>query len=132
MEDKLEGNGKASFDCGSGVGWLDPMSLVSGMASASKNVSFGITGSTSYINPFIMARTASTLDHVTNGRFAWNVVTSYSTSAAKAMGLKKVTDHDKRYAEAHEYMEMVYSLWQGSWEDGAKVCYTHAFIRTTC
>jgi alkanesulfonate monooxygenase SsuD/methylene tetrahydromethanopterin reductase-like flavin-dependent oxidoreductase (luciferase family) len=108
VEDKFEGNGQASFDSGSGVGWLDPMSLVSGMASASENVSFGITGSTSYINPFVMARTASTLDHVTKGRFAWNVVTSYSNSAAKAMG-KTVTAHDKRYDEAGEYMELVYS-----------------------
>lgn len=50
-------------------------------------------------------------------------MTSYSSSAAKAMGKKEATAHDKRYDEAHEYMELVYSLWQGSWEDGAKVIY---------
>jgi alkanesulfonate monooxygenase SsuD/methylene tetrahydromethanopterin reductase-like flavin-dependent oxidoreductase (luciferase family) len=46
---------------------------------------------------------------MTNGRVAWNVVTSYNNTAAKAMGREKVTAHDKRYTEAHEYMEVMYS-----------------------
>ncbi|KAH8880226.1 putative monooxygenase moxC [Thozetella sp. PMI_491] len=107
-EDTFEGSAKACFTSGSGVGWLDPMSLVSGMAAVSKN-------------PFVMARTVATLDHVTKGRFAWNVVTSYSKTAARAMGKPDATEHDQRYEEAHEYMDLIYSLWEGSWEDGAKL-----------
>jgi alkanesulfonate monooxygenase SsuD/methylene tetrahydromethanopterin reductase-like flavin-dependent oxidoreductase (luciferase family) len=61
------------------------------------------------LQPFVLARTYSTLDHATKGRVAWNVVTSYSTSAAQANGLEKVTAHDKRYEKAHEYMELCYS-----------------------
>ncbi|KAH8678281.1 luciferase-like domain-containing protein [Xylariales sp. PMI_506] len=120
-EDTYEGSAKACFETGSGVGWLDPMTIVSGMASVSKNVSFGITGSTSYINPFMLTRTVAGLDHLTKGRFAWNIVTSYSKTAAKAMGKTAATEHDRRYDEAHEYMDLVYSMLEGSHEDGAKV-----------
>jgi alkanesulfonate monooxygenase SsuD/methylene tetrahydromethanopterin reductase-like flavin-dependent oxidoreductase (luciferase family) len=49
------------------------------------------------------------MDHITGGRVAWNVVTSYNNTAAKAMGGDKVTPHDKRYTEAEEYMEMMYA-----------------------
>ena len=49
------------------------------------------------------------MDHMTKGRVAWNIVTSYSNNAAKAMGQDKVTAHDKRYDEAHEYMDIMYS-----------------------
>lgn len=56
-----------------------------------------------------MARTVATLDHITNGRFAWNVVTSYSKTAAKAMGKSEAVEHDKRYAMAHEYMDLCYA-----------------------
>jgi len=120
-----ENDARAAFETAAGAGSMDPMVLVSGMASVSKNVSFGITGSTTYLNvwstecgrtcvadtqqPYILARTVSTLDHITKGRFAWNVVTSYSDSAAKAMGKTKATSHDRRYEEAHEYMDLVYS-----------------------
>ena len=71
------------------------------------------------IAPFILARTWSTLDHVTRGRIAWNVVTSYSNSAAQAMGHDKVSPSEERYRAAHEYMDLVYQLWEKSWEDGA-------------
>jgi alkanesulfonate monooxygenase SsuD/methylene tetrahydromethanopterin reductase-like flavin-dependent oxidoreductase (luciferase family) len=50
-----------------------------------------------------------TLDHISNGRFAWNIVTSYSGTAAAAMGKTEITPHDKRYEEADEYMDLVYS-----------------------
>ncbi|KAH8781852.1 monooxygenase [Hyaloscypha finlandica] len=110
----------AAYRSGGSVGQTDPTVWVSAMAAVSKNVSFGITGSTSYINPFILARTWSTLDHATQGRVAWNVVTSYSNASAKAMGKDSITPKHLRYEEAHEYMELCYSLWEGSWEDGAQ------------
>ncbi|RDW63904.1 dimethyl-sulfide monooxygenase-3 [Coleophoma crateriformis] len=121
VDDKFNDSAEATFHGGSGVGTLDPLVLVPAMASVTKNVSFGVTGSTSYINPYILARTISTLDHVSNGRFAWNVVTSYSDTAAKAMGKLQVTGHDRRYEEAHEFMDLVYTLLEGSWEDGASI-----------
>jgi FMN-dependent oxidoreductase (nitrilotriacetate monooxygenase family) len=61
------------------------------------------------------------MDHVTNGRIGWNIVTSYSTPAAKAFGHDDVVPHDERYAAAEEYMELCYQLWEKSWEDGAQV-----------
>ncbi|KAH8678282.1 putative xenobiotic compound monooxygenase, DszA family [Xylariales sp. PMI_506] len=113
------GNADALFKGGSMVGYLDPIVLVSAMAAVTKSVSFGITGSTSYITPFILARTWASLDHITRGRVAWNVVTSYSNTAAQAMGLDKVKPSEERYKAAQEYMDLVYQLWESSWEDGA-------------
>jgi len=61
----------------------------------------------------------STLDHLTEGRIGWNVVTGYLDSAARGAGKDKQTAHDDRYDVADEYMEVVYKLWEGSWEDDA-------------
>lgn len=109
VDDTFPGQFEAQFKSGSNCAQLDPLVIVPAMASVTKSVCFGITGSTSYINPFIMARTFSSLDHLSRGRVAWNVVTSYSTSGAQANGLEKITAHDKRYDKAHEFMELCYS-----------------------
>jgi FMN-dependent oxidoreductase (nitrilotriacetate monooxygenase family) len=61
----------------------------------------------------------STLDHLTKGRIGWNVVTGYLDSAARGMGLAQQPEHDSRYDVAEEYMQVVYQLWEGSWEDAA-------------
>jgi len=61
----------------------------------------------------------STLDHLTEGRIGWNVVTGYLDSAARGAGKDRQTAHDDRYDIADEYMEVVYRLWEGSWEDDA-------------
>ncbi len=63
----------------------------------------------------------STLDHLTDGRAGWNIVTGYLNSAAKGIGLDNQTAHDTRYEVANEYMEVMYKLWEGSWEDDAVV-----------
>jgi len=97
----------------------DPWLLVPAMAAATKNLSFGITGSATYEPPYSFARRVSTLDHLTNGRLAWNIVTGYLDSAAKAFGLDRQLPHDERYVKASEFMDVVYKLWEGSWEDGA-------------
>ena len=97
----------------------DPMMLVSALATVTKDLSFGITGTLSYEPPFSFARRVSTLDHLTGGRFAWNIVTGYLNSAAKAFGKPAQMSHDDRYAMAEEYMEVVYKLWESSWEDDA-------------
>lgn len=100
---------------------LDPVTLIGAMAYATKSVSFAVTGSTIYLSPYTVARTWSSLDHITNGRCGWNVVTSFGASPAKCFGIEEAIPHDERYAAAEEYMELVYRLWEESWEDGAQV-----------
>jgi alkanesulfonate monooxygenase SsuD/methylene tetrahydromethanopterin reductase-like flavin-dependent oxidoreductase (luciferase family) len=90
--------------------------LISAMAAAIKSLSSAVTASTAYENPYATAR-FSTLDHLTQGRVKWNIVTSYLDSAAKAFGLDKQIPHDQRYERREEYLEVVYKLLEGSWED---------------
>src|ERR1700690_1522567 len=97
----------------------DPLLLVPAMAAATKHLGFGVTVTLSYEPPFHFARRMSTLDHLTEGRIGWNVVTGYLDSAARGAGKDKQTAHDDRYDVADEYMEVVYRLWEGSWEDDA-------------
>lgn len=70
-------------------------------------------------SPYSMARKFSTVDHLSNGRVGWNIVTSYLDSAARNFGLDTQIPHDERYAIAHEYMDVCYKLWEGSWRDDA-------------
>ena len=63
----------------------------------------------------------STLDHLTKGRVGWNIVTGYLDSAARGMGLAQQIGHDDRYDRADDYMDVVYKLWEQSWEDDAVV-----------
>jgi FMN-dependent oxidoreductase (nitrilotriacetate monooxygenase family) len=72
-------------------------------------------------HPFNFARKLSTLDHLSRGRVGWNIVTGYAASAARNFGLDGLPDHDERYRQADEYMDVVYKLWEGSWEDGALI-----------
>ncbi|HEY9024067.1 MAG TPA: NtaA/DmoA family FMN-dependent monooxygenase, partial [Burkholderiaceae bacterium] len=97
----------------------DPMLLVSAMAAATQHLGFGVTVNLTYEAPYLLARRFSTLDHLTGGRIGWNVVTGYLDSAARAMGLSGQLPHDERYDRADEYLEVLYKLWEGSWEDGA-------------
>jgi alkanesulfonate monooxygenase SsuD/methylene tetrahydromethanopterin reductase-like flavin-dependent oxidoreductase (luciferase family) len=103
------------------VAHLDPVPIISAMAAVTDTVSFAATVSTSYVNPYILARQFSTLDHLTDGRVGWNIVTSYTNGAAKAMGQEKPVEHDERYLVADEYMEVVYKLWESSWADDSVV-----------
>jgi FMN-dependent oxidoreductase (nitrilotriacetate monooxygenase family) len=97
----------------------DPLLLIPAMAYVTRNLGFGVTCSVSYEHPFMLARRFSTLDHLTGGRIGWNIVTGYLDSAAKGIGLPRQAEHDTRYDIAEEYMQIVYKLWEGSWEDGA-------------
>ena len=97
----------------------DPLLLISAMAAVTENLGFGVTCTLSYEPPYPFARRMSTLDHLTEGRIGWNVVTGYLDSAARGAGKDKQTAHDDRYDVADEYMEVVYKLWEGSWEDDA-------------
>ena len=97
----------------------DPLLLIPAMAAATEHLGFGVTCTLSYEPPYTLARRMSTLDHLTRGRAGWNIVTGYLDSAAAGMGLGVQPRHDQRYDIAEEYMEVVYKLWEGSWEEGA-------------
>lgn len=99
----------------------DPILLVSAMAHATKHIGFGITASTTFEHPYTFARRMSTADHLSNGRVAWNIVTSYLESGTKNIEIGDKFVHDERYNIAEEYMEVVYKLWEGSWEEGSVV-----------
>ncbi|GIZ11984.1 LLM class flavin-dependent oxidoreductase [Pseudomonas sp. NCCP-436] len=97
----------------------DPLLLVPAMAGVTSHLGFGVTANLSYEAPYTFARRMSTLDHLTNGRVGWNIVTGYLDSAARAMGRPQQVEHDRRYDQADEYLEVLYKLWEGSWEDDA-------------
>ena len=95
----------------------DPLYAVPAMAAATQNIGFGVTASTTYENPYALARRFSTVDHLSGGRVGWNIVTSYLDSAARNFGLDTQIEHDERYRIADEYLAVVYKLWEGSWRD---------------
>jgi FMN-dependent oxidoreductase (nitrilotriacetate monooxygenase family) len=97
----------------------DPLLLISGMAAVTENLGFGITVNLNSEAPYIFARRMSTLDHLTGGRVGWNIVTGYLDSASRALGLSGQDEHDHRYDRADDYLEVLYKLWEGSWDDDA-------------
>ena len=99
---------------------LDLVPILTAMGLATKNLGLGGTYSTTYFSPFHVARLFSSLDHFTNGRAAWNVVTSLNDSEAQNFGVEELLDHDDRYDVADEFMRAATELWN-SWEDGAMV-----------
>lgn len=92
----------------------DPMMLIPALVAQTERLAFGVTASTTYEHPFALARRFSTLDHLSNGRIGWNIVTSYLTSAARNFGLDRMIGHDARYARAEEFLDVVYKLWEGA------------------
>lgn len=119
--DVYGGSSDAALQTAAKIPMNDPMMLVSAMAAVTENLGFGITASTSAEHPYTFARRMSTLDHLTRGRVGWNVVTGYLKSAAQNLGESDQLSHDERYDRADEYLEVLYKLWEGSWEDDAVV-----------
>lgn len=117
--DVYGGSNEAAIRHGAQVPVSDPLLLVSAMALVTEHLGFGVTAGTAYEHPYPFARRMSTLDHLTNGRVGWNVVTGYLPSAARNMGNADQLEHDDRYDHADEYLEVLYKLWEGSWEDDA-------------
>ncbi|MGA7761182.1 MAG: LLM class flavin-dependent oxidoreductase [Candidatus Binataceae bacterium] len=97
----------------------DPSLLIPAMAHATEHLGFAYTSSVLQSHPFTFARQISTLDHLTKGRVAWNVVASYLESSGRNFGRTGLLDHDERYNFADEYLEVCYKLWESSWEDDA-------------
>ena len=99
----------------------DPFMQISAMAAVTEHLGFGVTSAVTYEQPYTLARKYASLDHLTNGRVGFNVVTSYLPSAAECQGLETQIEHDTRYELAEEFLDVCYKLWEGSWEDGAVV-----------
>jgi FMN-dependent oxidoreductase (nitrilotriacetate monooxygenase family) len=97
----------------------DPLLLVSALAAATRHLGFAVTVSSTYEQPYSFARKMTTLDHLSEGRIGWNIVTSALDSAARNLGLDQQIPHDERYAIAEEFMQVVYALWEASWADDA-------------
>ncbi|WP_431277920.1 LLM class flavin-dependent oxidoreductase [Leifsonia poae] len=119
--DVYGGSNEAAIRHGAQVPVNDPVLLISAMALVTEHLGFGVTAGTAYEHPYPFARRMSTLDHLTNGRVGWNVVTGYLPSAARNMGHEDQLEHDDRYDHADEYLEVLYKLWEGSWEDDAVI-----------
>ncbi|MFF0818194.1 LLM class flavin-dependent oxidoreductase [Rhodococcus sp. NPDC003318] len=119
--DVYGGTDEAALRQGAQIPVADPLLLVSAMAAATEHLGFGITTGTGFEHPYPFARRLSTLDHLTRGRIGWNVVTGYLPSAARNFGADDQLGHDDRYDHADEYLEVLYKLWEGSWEEDAVV-----------
>ncbi len=97
----------------------EPTVLVSAMAAVTEHLGFGVTVNVHNEAPYTFARRLSTLDHLTGGRIGWNIVTGYLESAHRGQGSGALPAHDRRYDYAEEYLEVLYKLWEGSWDDAA-------------
>lgn len=99
---------------------FEPITILSALAAVSQNIGLVGTLSTSYSEPFTVARQFASLDKISNGRAGWNIVTSPLEGSALNYGKKEHPEHDKRYRIATEYLEVARGLWD-SWEDDAFV-----------
>ncbi len=97
---------------------LDVSLTLTMIAAATSRIGLGATYSTTYYAPFHVARLFGTLDHLSAGRAAWNIVTSVNDAEAQNFGVQQHMDHDERYAQAHEFLEVVTGLWD-TWQDDA-------------
>ena len=118
--DVYGGNMDAGIRHGVQVPGNDPTVLIPLLARETQQLGFISTYSTTYFEPYLTAKLFSSLDHFTNGRVGWNIVTSYLSSAQRN-GLGELLEHDARYDKADEYMEVCYKLWESSWDEDALV-----------
>ena len=119
--DVYRGSRHAAVKHGAQVPVNEPTLAIPAMAAVTSRLGFAATVSLTYEQPYSFARRMSTLDHLTEGRVAWNIVTSYLQSAAVNLGLSTQIAHDERYSLAEEYMQVCYKLWEQSWEDDAVI-----------
>ncbi len=97
---------------------LEPTMLLPALAMVTRHVGLVATASTTYNEPYNLARRFATLDLISNGRAGWNVVASWSEHEARNFGLETTLDYDTRYARSAEFVDVVKGLWDG-WENGA-------------
>lgn len=118
LYDTYRGSAATAIEWGVELPAHDPLLHIPALAAVTERIAFGATVSTTYEHPFAHARRFSTLDHLTAGRIAWNIVTSYLPGAAANFGLDVIA-HDRRYDRADEFLDVVYALWERSWDDDA-------------
>ncbi|MDX2158569.1 MAG: LLM class flavin-dependent oxidoreductase [Hyphomicrobiaceae bacterium] len=108
-------------DVGSaGRTWLEPITVLGALAATTRRIGLIATASTTYTEPFNLARQYASLDHMSGGRVAWNIVTSWAVAAARNYGDERQLTHAGRYERAEEFMTVVKALWD-SWADDAIV-----------
>src|SRR3954454_4321468 len=98
--------------------WLEPMTTLAEVGVATTRGGMIATRSTTYTEPFNLARQFASLDHISNGRVGWNIVTSWLATAANNFGGSTQVTHADRYARGEEFMTVVRALWD-SWADDA-------------
>jgi FMN-dependent oxidoreductase (nitrilotriacetate monooxygenase family) len=117
------GDADASYDVyvreGLQIPSNDPIVLLGALATHTEHIGLALTSNVLQSHPYQFARQVSTLDHISNGRAAWNIVTGTQDNGARNFGLEQLVEHDERYAWAEEYVDVTYKLWEGSWDDGA-------------
>ncbi|MGE3158570.1 MAG: LLM class flavin-dependent oxidoreductase, partial [Xanthobacteraceae bacterium] len=99
---------------------FEPLTLLSALSMVTKHIGLGATVSTSFTEPYNVARSFASLDHISGGRAGWNVVTSTNAAAAFNFGRDRLNEHDLRYEIAGEFVDVVRGLWD-CWDDGAIV-----------
>lgn len=99
---------------------MDPVPILGALAMATDKIGLGATRSTTYDQPYHLAREFQTLDHLSSGRAAWNVVTSMNDGEALNFGIDSHLNHDQRYDRADEFMQLIFKLW-GSWDPDALI-----------
>ena len=97
---------------------FEPFTLLSALASVTKNIGLVATGSTTYDEPYHVARRFASLDHISGGRAGWNIVTTSNPNASLNFGLEEALEHGDRYARAREFYDVVTGLWD-SWDEEA-------------
>jgi FMN-dependent oxidoreductase (nitrilotriacetate monooxygenase family) len=100
--------------------WLEPATVLAALAGATSRIGLIATCSTTYTEPFNLARQFASLDHISGGRVGWNIVTTWLATASGNFSERGPLSHDRRYARAEEYMRVVTGLWD-SWSDDAVI-----------
>ena len=100
--------------------WLEPITLLAALAVATERIGLIATGSSTYTEAFNLARQFSTIDHISNGRAGWNIVTTWMAKVARNYGDAGQDSHADRYLMAEEFVQVVKDLWD-SWADDAVV-----------
>ena len=100
--------------------WLEPITVLAAMAVATSRVGLIATASTTYTEPFNLARQFASIDHISRGRAAWNIVTSWLATAAENYGGAGQVTHADRYTRGEEFMQVVKALWD-SWATDAVI-----------
>jgi FMN-dependent oxidoreductase (nitrilotriacetate monooxygenase family) len=112
--------GAEAFAASDNAGKLEPTTLLGALSVTTRDIGLIATASTTYNEPYALARRFASLDHLSKGRAGWNVVTSTTDSEAQNFGRDANLDHDERYERAEEFVDLVKALWD-SWEDGAQI-----------